>query len=190
MSRQGRLGMVEKQLQWTQQPDGEVPTPWGALLLMRGGCMGPSYPFPSQGERKQETVPQLWGCDKLIFSSSKPTAMKKQGPKADPRRGGAVRIGMPRKPGAGEALELQGKGLKTGGLGLGGGKEESVLVLQKWKDAREGAGGGGRAAPSPSRMCHHVNTFSPAVTPDQTSKTSNLWVTIQTCKTLLIQLWL
>lgn len=111
--------MVEKQLKWTQQPVGEVPTPWGALLLMRGGCMGPSYPFPSQGERKQETVPQLWGCDKLIFSSSKPTAMKKQGPKAAPRRGGAVRIGMPRKPGAEEALELQGKGLKTG-VGAGG----------------------------------------------------------------------
>ena len=125
MSRQGRLGMVEKQLQWTQQPDGEVPTPWGALLLMRGGCMGPSYPFPSQGERKQETVPQLWGCDKLIFSSSKPTAMKKQGPKADPRRGGAVRIGMPRKPGAGEALELQGKGLKTGG-GWGWGEAKKI----------------------------------------------------------------
>ena len=40
--------------------------------------------------------------------------MKKEGPKADPRRGGAVRRGMPRQPGAGEALELQGKGRKTG----------------------------------------------------------------------------
>lgn len=40
--------------------------------------------------------------------------MKKEGPKADPRRGGAVRRGMPRQPGAEEALELQGKGRKTG----------------------------------------------------------------------------
>lgn len=64
--------------------------------------------------------------------------MKKEGPKADPRRGGAVRRGMPRQPGAGEALELQGKDRGGGG----GGKEERAVVLQKWKDAKEGAGGG------------------------------------------------
>lgn len=77
----------------------------------------------------------------MIFSSYKPPAMKKEGPKADPRRGGAVRRGMPRQPGAGEALELQGKGRKTG-VGEGGGQEERAVVLQTWKDAREGAAGG------------------------------------------------
>ena len=76
----------------------------------------------------------------MIFSSSKPPAMKKGGPKADPRRGGAVRRGKPRQPGAGEALELQGKG-RTTGVGEEEAKKRAV-ALQKWKDAKEGAGGG------------------------------------------------
>lgn len=39
------MGMVEKQFKWSQQPAGEVPMPWGALLLMRGGCHGPLVSF-------------------------------------------------------------------------------------------------------------------------------------------------
>lgn len=122
--------------------------PWGAFLLMGGGCNGPIITFSFSTERKQETVPQWWSCDELIFSSSKPLATKKQGPKADPRKGGgsqerdAKKAWSWRGPRTTEKRPTNGRGRRWGG--------EREVILKKWKNEREGAGDGGWPAPSPS----------------------------------------
>lgn len=48
-----------------------------------------------------------------------------------------MRRGMPRQPGAEEALELQGRPKDRGGGG--GGKEERAVVLGRMEDAKEGS---------------------------------------------------
>ena len=95
--------------------------PWGAFFLMGGGCNGPIITFSFSTERKQETVPQWWSCDELIFSSSKPSATKKQGPKADPRKGGgsqerdAKKAWSWRGPRTTEERPTNGRGRRWGG---------------------------------------------------------------------------